>query len=109
MYVRKKARKNRTIQDLILDVQQGVYSGVTLCNRKHKPIDSKITNGWRKKIHENMNSEIKNVLKIENMTINNLCNDSSNTIYKIGYKHIKYPWTAKTLKLWRAKFEVVLL
>ena len=62
-----------------------------------------------KKIHENMNSEIKNVLKIENMTINNLCNDSSNTIYKIGYKRIKYPWTAKTLKLWRAKFEVVLL
>ena len=105
-YVRKNAKNGRTMNELISDIQNGAYGGVTMCNAIHKGFDSATAIGCQKTCHNNMNKEINELLKIDNKDIHNLY--SENSKYNIFQKFIKIPWSVKTLKRFKTEFQIIL-
>ena len=50
-YVRKNAKKGRTMDEFISDIQNGAYGGITICNAIHNEFDSTIAVGCQNKCH----------------------------------------------------------
>jgi hypothetical protein len=105
--VKQCCLKNRTINQLKLDIRNGFYGG-ELKNglRQHKCVSNKMTNGWFKKCEENMNKEINNILNINNKNIHGLWNVDSEI--SLTNTWVKLPKTLKTLKKLSEKFVIVI-
>ena len=105
-HCKKTVKRNRSMDELFKNIQEGFYGGISNAGREHRPIDKKMIEGWFNKCHENMNKEIKNILKMENISISDLWNQQSP--YKVGDPYIKCPWTQQTIKKFQDQFEIVL-
>lgn len=106
LMVKQCSKKNRTIEELKLDIRKGFYGGATRCSRRHKEVTNHIANGWFSKCEEHMTLEIKKFLQIENKSIENLWSSESNV--KIADMFNRLPKHIKTLNTLATKFCVVI-
>jgi hypothetical protein len=105
--VKQRCYKNRTIEQLKVDIRDGFYGGeIKNGLRQHKCVDAHMTNGWFKKCEDNMNYEIYNVLRENNKNIYNLW--QQNNEISLNNPWIRVPKTSKTLKKLSEKFIIVI-